>query len=320
MIEVQHISKYFNGIPAVKDISFKINEGEVFVLLGTSGSGKTTTLKMLNRLLDADDGKIFINGRDSTTEKPEVLRRKMGYVLQNIGLFPHYTVRENIALIPRLLKWESSKVEERSRILLQKFNLPPEKYLDLYPDQLSGGQQQRVGFTRALMANPPIILMDEPLGALDPITRKQIQSEFKKLDELKGKTIVLVTHDISEAIALGDRICLMDQGQIQQIGTAEELLFHPKNNFVEQFFDTDRLNFELSAIKIKQLLPFLPVNTALSEVITLDPETSVMTVLQAISRDKTRIVDSQFGSVGMKTLLGAFEDYLKDQRDGTTVH
>lgn len=258
MIEARNLSKSFGNIPAVSDISFMVQEGETVVLLGTSGCGKTTTLKMINRLIEPDRGVVLINGKDSAAQAPELLRRQMGYVLQDIGLFPHYTIAENIAVVPDLLGWDKTKTRSRAEVLLGKFHLSPETYLPLYPDQLSGGQRQRVGFARALMANPPIILMDEPLGALDPITRHQIRKEFTQLDELNGKTIVMVTHDIPEAFELGDRICLMDKGKIQQVGTAAELLLHPGNNFVRDFFASNKFQLLLGALKIKDILPAIP--------------------------------------------------------------
>lgn len=254
MIELRHISKHFGAKTAVDDLSLTVEEGSTFVFLGTSGCGKTTTLKMINRLIEPDSGEIFFEGEDIRRQAPELLRRKMGYVLQNIGLFPHYTVRQNIAVVPQLLHWDEAKITERSEVLLEKFNLAPEQFLDKYPDELSGGQQQRVGFVRALMADPPVILMDEPLGALDPITRKQIQKEFKLLDELKGKTIVLVTHDISEAFELGDQICLMDAGKIKQIGTPLELLQHPADEFVAAFFEDNRLTYQMKTTRLSDLM------------------------------------------------------------------
>lgn len=259
MIEVRHLSKRFSSLVAVDDISFQVKTGEIFVLLGTSGCGKTTTLKMINRLVIPDAGEVWINGKPSTEEPAQKWRRAIGYVMQDIGLFPHYTVAENAAVVPDLLKWDKAKTRARTEVLLQKFNLPPATYLSLYPDQLSGGQRQRAGFVRALMANPPIILMDEPLGALDPVTRHQIRREFKLLDELKGKTILLVTHDIPEAFALGDRIGLMHEGKIQQIGTAADLMLHPENSVVKNFFSQDKFLLQWSALKVKDILATLPV-------------------------------------------------------------
>lgn len=243
MIELLGVSKHFGNTAAVKEVSFTVQEGETMVILGTSGCGKTTTLKMINRLIEPDSGKILINGQSASDEKPEMLRRKIGYVMQNIGLFPHYTVAENIAVVPKLLNWPASQIKSRTHELLEKLHLSPD-CLTLFPQELSGGQQQRVGLARALVADPAILLMDEPFGALDNVTRTNIQIEFKALEELKRKTIVMVTHDVQEAFELADRICLMSKGEIVQIGTAQDLLYRPVNAFARQFLDGARIVLE----------------------------------------------------------------------------
>src|SRR6195952_3225847 len=257
MITVEQLTKHFGGVKAVDGISFEVKEHENLVLLGTSGCGKTTTLKMINRLIEPDSGKIFINGENILDQSPELLRRGIGYVLQNNGLFPHYTVVENIAIVPQLLKWDSKRIEKRIAELMEKLHLSPDQ-LKVYPNELSGGQQQRVGLARALVADPPVLLMDEPFGALDNVTRSKIHAEFKALDELKRKTIIMVTHDVQEAFELGDRICLMDKGKIVQNGTPAELLFNPKNQFVESFLMEQRLQLEFRAIRIKDIWSLLP--------------------------------------------------------------
>jgi len=246
MIKVENLSKSFGKIKAVDHISFKVKERENLILLGTSGCGKTTTLKMLNRLIEPTSGEIFINGENILGRSPEILRRGIGYVLQNNGLFPHYTVAENIAIVPQLLRWDRKRIENRVSELLEKLHLDT-TYLDVYPNELSGGQQQRVGLARALVADPPVLLMDEPFGALDNVTRSKIHAEFKALDELKRKTIIMVTHDVQEAFELGDRICLMDKGRIIQNGTPAELLFNPVNGFVKDFLKEQRLQLEFRA-------------------------------------------------------------------------
>jgi len=257
MIRVQNLSKQYGQTKAVDDISFEVAEGDNLILLGTSGCGKTTTLKMINRLIEPTSGKIWINGQDITTQQPELLRRNIGYVLQNNGLFPHYTVAENIAIVPRLLKWDNQKIHNRIQELLEKLHLPAD-FLNKYPAQLSGGQQQRVGLARALMADAPVLLMDEPFGALDNITRAKIQEEFKVLDELQRKTIVMVTHDVQEAFELGTRIAIMDKGRIVQIGTPAQLLFKPVNDFVKDFLQAQRLQLELKAITLHDVWYSLP--------------------------------------------------------------
>lgn len=258
MIDVQHLTKQYQHTIAVDDVSFRVEEGQTLVLLGTSGSGKTTTLRMLNRLVEPTSGAISIAGENILSQAPEVLRRRMGYVLQGYGLFPHYTVAENIAIVPKLLAWPADKIKQRVDSLLHKLHLPPEEYRDIYPVNLSGGQMQRVGLARALAANPPILLMDEPFGALDPLTRMAVRNEFKDLDELKQKTIVMVTHDVQEAFVLADIIGLMDKGRLQQIGTPAALLFHPVNTIVRNFFQHQRLQLEWQAITLQDIWAFLP--------------------------------------------------------------
>lgn len=244
MIEAKNVTKTFDGHTAVDNVSFTVKKGETLVLLGRSGSGKTTLLKMINRLIEPGSGEIRIDGRSTKDGSPEELRRKIGYVFQNTGLFPHYTIEENIAIVPRLLGWEKEKVRKRIYSLMEKLGLPA-TYLSSYPRQLSGGQQQRVGLARALAADPPILLMDEPFGALDPITRAGLQKDFKELDELRSKTIILVTHDVQEAFELADRICLMDKGRIIQAGEPRELLTHPADQYVKDFFDDQRFLLEV---------------------------------------------------------------------------
>ena len=253
MIIAEHISKIFNDTKAVDDISFEVKEGKTMVFLGTSGCGKTTTLKMLNRLIDASSGFISIDGKNIFDQRPEILRRTIGYVSQSNGLFPHYSVEENVSVVPKLLKWEKSRTRKRAEELLEQLKLPLEEFGHKYPDELSGGQQQRVAIARALISNPPVLLMDEPFGALDPITRAGVRKEFLELPELSKKTIVLVTHDVQEAFELGDHIGLMDKGRIVQAGTARELILNPVNAFAKTFFDHQRLFLELSAVTFQDI-------------------------------------------------------------------
>ena len=259
MITVDRVVKTFGNKTAVASISFNVNDGENVVLLGTSGCGKTTTLRTINRLEETTSGNIAVNGKNIRNVSPEELRRNIGYVLQHNGLFPHYTIAENIAIVPELLKWPKQKINKRTSELLEQLHLPQD-YLKLYPQQLSGGQQQRVGLARALAADPPVLLMDEPFGALDAVTRAGITHEFSQLEVLKNKTIVLVTHDIREAFDLGNKILLMDKGKIVQEGTPADLLFNPVNNFVSTFFEDQRMQLELNAVLLADIWPFLSSN------------------------------------------------------------
>lgn len=315
MINVHSISKLYGSVKAVSNISFNVKKGETLILLGPSGCGKTTTLRMLNRLIEPSEGWIELDGQNILNEQPEKLRRGIGYVLQHNGLFPHYTVAENIAIVPKLLGWDKQKIAKRSAELLEKLHLPAAEYLHSYPHQLSGGQQQRVGLARALMANPPVLLMDEPLGALDPVTRAKIRKEFNQLDELKDKTIVMVTHDIMEAVELGDRICLMNQGAIEQIGTSNQLLFEPHNDFVKDFFNDQRLQLELKALSMLTIWNHIPRQDDPTTKIILDHQTGVWEALVALSasdNNSIRIKNSltgEFKTFGYAGLMTAYNDF-----------
>jgi osmoprotectant transport system ATP-binding protein len=283
MIEVTNLTKQYKDLTVVDHISFSVAEGETLGLIGTSGCGKTTSLKMLNRLIEPDSGQILIAGQDIQTRRPEVLRQSIGYVIQNTGLFPHYTVAENIAVVPRLLKWKEKHIFGRITDLLRLVGLPAEKFAKRYPSELSGGQRQRVGLARALAADPPIILLDEPFGALDQITKRQIQQEFKQLESLLHKTMVLVTHDIFEAVTLCDRICLMHQGKIQQLGTPKELIFNPCNDFVRNFFQAYLFQLELQVTTLEDLLPWLLTTaTEINSSQEYPENTSLSTVLEQV--------------------------------------
>ena len=242
MIRFDNVSKAYGvGNPVVKNLSLQIFPGEIFVLIGPSGCGKTTTMKMINRLIEPSHGKIFINNEDISLLNPVELRRNIGYVIQNIGLLPHMTIAENVALVPKLKKWETKRYVERVHELLHMVNLDPKEFAPRYPGELSGGQQQRIGVIRAMAADPPIILMDEPFSALDPISREQLQDELIRLQETISKTIVFVTHDIDEAIKIGSRICILQQGQMVQLDHPEQILRHPANDFVIDFIGENRL-------------------------------------------------------------------------------
>lgn len=284
MLKVHQLTKKFAQQTAVEKVSFEVEEGEKLILLGTSGSGKSTCLKMINRLIEPTEGEIQLNGENILAQQPEKLRRSIGYIIQNIGLFPHYTVAQNIGLVPSLLKWEKNKIQARSQELLTMLRLPPEKYLHRYPHELSGGQRQRVGIARALAANPPLLLMDEPFGALDPITRSQIQQDFQEIETLRYKTLVMVTHDVFEAVHLGTKICLLDAGKIQQIGSPFELVFKPQNQFVSDFFEAARFQLELQVVRFQEIAPYLrPSNEAAQSDSALphfDKQSSILTILE----------------------------------------
>ncbi|WP_018662194.1 ABC transporter ATP-binding protein [Heyndrickxia acidiproducens] len=242
MIEFQHVSKkYGDGFTAIKDLNLTIQDDELLVLIGPSGCGKTTTMKMINRLIEPSGGKILIDGEDISKKNPVQLRRNIGYVIQQIGLMPHMTIRENVGLVPKLKKWDEKKYVDKVDELIAMVGLDPKEVGERYPGELSGGQQQRIGVIRALAAEPEVILMDEPFSALDPISREQLQDELSRLHQELKKTIVFVTHDMDEAIKIGDRICLMKSGEIVQLDKPEVILRHPANEFVRTFIGEERL-------------------------------------------------------------------------------
>lgn len=241
MIEFKNVTKrYASDVLAVDNINLEIEDGEFICFIGTSGSGKTTSMRMINRMIEPTDGEILIDGKNIMDINPVNLRRQIGYVIQNIGLMPHMTVKDNILMVPKLLKWDQSKLDETAERMIRLAELP-EEFLDRYPSELSGGQQQRIGVVRALAADQDIILMDEPFGALDPLTRDTLQIMVKELQEELGKTFVFVTHDMDEALKLATRIVIMSEGQIVQVGTPDEILSNPANEFVAQFIGQDRL-------------------------------------------------------------------------------
>lgn len=241
MIEFINIRKDFKNKTILKDISFKVNTGELVAIIGSSGCGKTTTLKMINRLIKPSSGQILINGEDIAIKDVIKLRRNIGYVIQQTGLFPHMTIKENIEVIPKVEKMEEEKIKKRTYELMEMVGLNSEEYLDRYPTELSGGQQQRVGVARAFATDPEIILMDEPFSALDPITRLQLQDELIDLQSKFKKTIVFVTHDMDEAIKIADKICIMNKGEIIQYDTPENILKNPCNDFVNEFIGKNRI-------------------------------------------------------------------------------
>jgi len=298
MIEFRGVSRAFNGKTAVKDLSLQVAEGEFCVLLGTSGSGKSTTLKMINRLVEFDSGDIRFAGESIRQLNARTLRRRMGYAIQSIGLFPHWTVQKNIATVPELLGWPRAQINERITALLALLNLDAQ-LLKRYPHQLSGGQQQRVGVARALAADPEVLLMDEPFGALDPVTRGALQQEMLRIHRLSGRTIVLVTHDIDEALTLADRIVLMDNGGIVQQGRPVELLTRPENDFVRDFFGRTEMGVRLLSLE------HAGDAVRRGEWLTDEPIAATLTLRDALSQfitrrtDKLPVVDDQQQPLGV---------------------
>lgn len=306
MIEFQHVSKFYKGGKvAVDDINLSFDKGEFICFIGTSGSGKTTSMRMLNRMTDPSKGKILIDGQDIQKINPVELRRQIGYVIQNIGLMPHMTIRENIVLVPKLLK---VPVEERNKIAEKMIDLVelPREMLDRYPNELSGGQQQRIGVVRALAANQDIILMDEPFGALDPITRDSLQDLVKDLQERLGKTIVFVTHDMDEALKLANKIAIMSEGKVIQFDTPDNILRHPANEFVEELIGEDRL--------LQAKHDFTTVDEVmLNSAITITPEKSLQ---EAIKLMREKRVDTLLVVDNSHVLKGFIDVETLDQQRG----
>ncbi|MBV9412890.1 MAG: ATP-binding cassette domain-containing protein [Acidimicrobiia bacterium] len=241
MLRLESVSKRYGSRTVVQDLSLEVADGEVCVLIGPSGCGKTTTLKMINRLIEPSGGRILLDDEDVTKGDPVKLRRRMGYVIQQVGLFPHETVAQNVATVPKLLGWDRRRTRSRVDELLDLVGLEPDEYRERYPDQLSGGQRQRVGVARALAADPPLLLMDEPFGAIDPIARDRLQAEFLRLQDELNKTVVFVTHDVDEAVRLGDRIAVLREGGLlQQYDTPANVLGRPATDFVADFVGGDR--------------------------------------------------------------------------------
>lgn len=293
MLHIENLRKvYRGGKVAVDNLTLDIKKGEFIAFIGTSGSGKTTALRMLNRMVEPTSGTISINGKEITKMNPVTLRRSIGYVIQQIGLMPHMTIRENITLVPRLLQWSKEKRDETAKYLISLVNLP-ETYLDYYPSQLSGGQQQRIGVIRALAAEQDIILMDEPFGALDPITRDTLQDLIKELQKTLDKTIIFVTHDMDEAIKLADRIAIMHEGKLVQFDTPDNILANPANDFVKEFIGSHRLIQQKPNVKTVDEVMIKPVSITVER--SLDEAIRLMV--------KSR-VDTLFVTDGQNRLLG----------------
>jgi osmoprotectant transport system ATP-binding protein len=263
VVAFEHVTKRYGGPgapAAVNDLSLTVPAGEICVLVGPSGSGKTTTMKMVNRLIEPTSGRITIDGRDVMDLPPVELRRKIGYVIQQVGLFPHLTVAENVAVVPGLLRWDRKRTDDRVRELLELIGLEPAEYGPRYPSELSGGERQRVGVARALAADPPVMLMDEPFGAVDPIRRDRLQNEFLRLQDRVGKTVIFVTHDVDEAIKMADRIAILERGgRLAQYDTPTAILSAPASDFVERFVGADRGLKRLSLGRVADLDLLEPV-------------------------------------------------------------
>ncbi|WP_136682168.1 ABC transporter ATP-binding protein [Falsirhodobacter xinxiangensis] len=275
MIEIRNLSRRFGPVTAVDDVSLTIAKGEMVALVGTSGSGKTTLLRMINRLVEPTSGAVLLNGQDTAGLPAHLLRRRIGYAIQGHGLFPHYSVARNIAAVPELLGWPAAQIRERVDELLTLFGMPPADFRDRRPAALSGGQQQRVGVARALAARPEVLLMDEPFGALDPVTRAQAQADLRRIQRQLGTTTILVTHDMEEALALGDRIAVMDRGRLVQCADPATILTRPATDFVARLTGRSDRPFRLLG-----LLPVADlVEPGEAEGAPVDPELSAREAL-----------------------------------------
>ncbi len=310
MVRLEKITKVYNGTTIIQNLNLEVEKGQFVVLIGPSGCGKTTTLKMINRLIEPTSGSIYIDGEEITQVNPVALRRKIGYVIQQIGLFPHMTIAQNIEVVPKLLKWPAEARRRRSRELLQLVDMDADEYLERYPSELSGGQQQRIGVLRALAVEPPLILMDEPFGALDPITRETLQDEVKKIQKRLNKTIIFVTHDMDEALKMADHIVVMKDGKVVQAAAPEELLANPADDFVAEFIGKHRLktgpDLETVANVMKTNPVTVPQNKGVAESIALMRQKSV---------DSLIVVDSEGRLEGIVTI----EAIRKSGKLGRTI-
>jgi len=319
MITLTSLSKRFvaTAAPAVDALSLEIGAGEICVLIGPSGCGKTTTMRMINRMIEPDSGTIVVGGRDVTRIDPMELRRSIGYVIQQVGLFPHMTIADNIATVPRLLGWDRARIDQRVDELLARVHMDPARDRDRYPRELSGGQKQRVGVARALAADPPVMLMDEPFGALDPITRGSLQDEFLRiLRELK-KTIVFVTHDIDEAIRMGTRIAILRAGRLVQYDTPEAILAQPADSFVETFVGTDRALKRLSLLTVADYLSDRAPPAGAPRVATNASLRDALSILLAADAIAAAVVGSSGdigGTLTLDAIRAAFDVKAEERR------
>mgnify|MGYP000351248600 CR=1 FL=1 len=318
MIEFQNVSKTYKKTTVLSDLNFTIEDGQLVCLIGESGCGKTTTLKMINRLITPTTGNILLNGEDISKKDVIQLRRSIGYVIQQTGLFPHMTVQENIELISKLNQVPMDKIHKKTLEMMEMVGLDAKKYLDRYPTELSGGQQQRIGVARAFMTDPDIILMDEPFSALDPMTRTSLQDELMKLQEQFHKTIVFVTHDMDEAIKIADKICIMDGGHIVQYDTPEQILKHPKNEFVKKFVGPKRIWTNPELIKVKDIMMTRPVvcskNLSIFKCITRMKMMKVDT-LMVVDKDGTYLGSLHASRLNEKSDVHAKVEAYMDQEN-----
>ena len=307
MIRLTGLSKRFAGSAqaAVDNVSLDIAEGEVCVLIGPSGCGKTTTMRLINRMIEPDAGRIEVGGKDVTHMDVVALRRSIGYVIQQVGLFPHMTIADNIATVPRLLGWEPPRIERRIDELLELVGLDSATYRTRWPRELSGGQKQRVGVARALAADPPVMLMDEPFGAIDPITRTRLQDEFLAILGRLRKTIVFVTHDLDEAVRMGSRVAVMRQGRIEQFDTPEALLASPVNEFVEAFVGDDRALRRLALVSVESALERGSAGSAHAPRINSKASLrDALAQMLAAGAEEAQVVDASGASMGRVTMRG----------------
>lgn len=307
MIEVSGLSKQFGEQLAVNEVAFTVESGQFCMLVGTSGCGKSTLLRMINRLIEPSQGQILINGQSVTEVAPEQLRRRIGYVIQGVGLFPHKTIAQNIATVPQLLGWSNADIKNRVSELLALFKLEASTFANKYPHQLSGGEQQRVGVARALAARPELLLMDEPFGALDPLTRAHLQTELLAIQRLLGVTIIMVTHDLEEAVTMADVIAVMDKGEILQLDTPENLLRHPKPGFVQNLVaGTERSLRLLSTKQVGQVMSPLVSRVAHPNALTISAKASLreaMSILIWEQAEQLTVTDHTGAPVGYIRLL-----------------
>ncbi len=307
---MREVTKRYGELTAVDHVSLEVAEGEFAVLLGPSGSGKTTLLRMVNRMVEPTSGSITIGGRDTRSVRAEELRRSIGYVIQSTGLFPNMNVRRNIGTVPRMLGWERSLVDARVDELLDLVGLDPDAYGSKRPAQLSGGEAQRVGVARALAADPPVLLMDEPFGAVDPLTRERLQQELKRLQAKLRKTVVFVTHDIDEAVLLADRVALLRDGKLEQFGTPEQLWREPTTPFVREFFGDDLGLRMLSRLGVGSVLePFGPGEDA-GQLPSIGSDTTLkdaLATLVSTGADRLAVLDEgqPLGTIGLTALIAA---------------